>query len=85
MNASQIVVKLQLHLGKEEERLDLFLETMSVFDMVDCTEDELTESFLKQECLPVALAKLKETVKEVSGAYGLPSMDLIHFGEDFNI
>ena len=53
--------------------------------MEDCAEDELTESFLRQKCLPVALAKLKETVKEVSEAYGLPGIDLISFDEDFNI
>ena len=59
-----------------------FLETMSVFDMEDCAEDELTENFLRQKCLPVALAKLKETVKEVAEAYGLPGIDLISFDEE---
>lgn len=76
---NQVMVKLRLHLGKDDERLVLALETVSTFEIVDWVEGELTEEIVQQRCLPLALAKLRNTVKMVSEAYGLPSIDLPPF------
>lgn len=82
-NAKQIMIKLRFHLGSNEDRMFLVLETLSAFEMVEGVESELTEEIVQQKCLPVALANLRKTVKMVSEAYGLPSLDLAPFeGEE---
>ena len=83
MESKQVVVKLKLHLGKEEERLTFLLETVSIFDIEDCQEMEITEAVIQEKCLPVALANMRKTVKEVSVAYGLPAIDLAPFEREY--
>lgn len=79
IESSQIMVKLRFHLGKEEERLALALETVSIFEIVGENQEGLTEDAVQKKCLPIALANLRKTVKKVSEAYGLPSIDLVPF------
>ena len=80
---SHVTVNLKFHLGDEDERLYLYLETVSVFELQNENID-LSEEAVQKECLPIALASLRNTVKQVSEAYGLPSLDLPPF-EDENV
>lgn len=80
---ANVVIKLQFHLGDNNERLFMTLETVSIFEVINGSTQELTEEIVQQKCLPVALAELRKTVKKVSEAYGLPALDLAPFeGED---
>lgn len=76
------VVKLTFHLGKEEERVHLLLKTVSVFEVVEEERTSITEEEVKRECLPIALAQLRKTVKKVLEAYGRSGIDLPPFEEE---
>lgn len=76
------VVKLTFHMGKEDERLYLRLNTISVFEIIGQHEMSLSEEEVHKKCLPIALAQLRKTVKMVMEAYGRPGIDLPPFAEE---
>jgi len=76
-----VAIKLKFHLGKEEERLYLTLETLSTFEEEDRRVDA-SEEVVQRDCLPIALANLRKTLREVTKAYGLPALDLPPFDEE---
>mgnify|MGYP001623034704 CR=1 FL=1 len=76
-----IVVQLKFQIGGKDERLYLQLETLSSFEPEN-SMSEITEEIARKECLPVALAQLRKTVKKVTEAYGMPSLDLPPFEEE---
>lgn len=76
------VVKLKFRFGKEEERLYFLLKTISVFEVISDDEASLTEEEVNKKCLPIALAKLRKTVKNVMEAYGRSGIDLPPFEEE---
>ena len=81
-NGRDVMVKLRLKLGSREDRMYLQLETATLFDVLE-QENAVTEQLVRQECLPVAMAKLRETVRQVSAAYGMmPPLELPPFGEE---
>lgn len=76
-----VVIQLKFHFGKEDERLFLGLETLSIFEPEDIKKD-ITEEMVHKNCLPIALSQLRKTVKEVTEAYGMPPLDLPPFEEE---
>lgn len=78
---SNVVVQLKFHFGKKEERLFLFLETISVFEPENIV-DVITEKMVREKCLPIALSQLRKTVKMVTESYGMPPLDLPPFEEE---
>ena len=81
-NSRDVMVKLRLKLGSREDRMYLLLETATLFDVL-AQGEAVTEQLVRQECLPVAMAKLRETVRQVSAAYGMtPPLELPPFGEE---
>ena len=76
-----VVVQLKFHFGKKEERLFLYLETISVFEPENIA-DVITESMVHEKCLPIALSQLRKTVKMVTESYGMPPLDLPPFKEE---
>lgn len=79
--AKKAVVKLTFRLGKEDERIYLLLKTISVF-AVEEEERTITEDEVERKCIPIALAKLRKTVKNVLEAYGRTGIDLPPFEEE---
>lgn len=78
-----IAVKLVFTLGKEEERIFLKLETITLFSAENTGETKrVTEESARKNCVPAALAMLRETVKSVTEAYGLSPVDLPPFEEE---
>lgn len=73
-----VTVQLKFHFGKKEERLFLYLETISVFEPENVA-DEITENMVHETCLPIALSQLRKTVKMVTESYGMPPLDLPPF------
>lgn len=73
-----IIIQLRFHFGKKEERLFLYLETISVFEL-EGTAVLPTEQTVRDNCLPVALSQLRKTVKMVTESYGMPPLDLPPF------
>ena len=73
-----IIVQLKFRFGKEEERLFLYLETISVFEPVD-TVTEVDKGVVEKQCIPVALGELRKTVKMVTESFGMPPLDLPPF------
>ena len=81
-NSRDVMVKLKLKLGSREDRMYLMLETATLFDVLEQGET-VTEQMVRQECLPVAMARLRETVRQVSAAYGMtPPLELPPFHEE---
>ena len=81
-NGRDVMVKLRLRLGSREDRMYLMLETVTIFDVSDQNET-VTEQLVRQECLPVAMEELRETVRQVSAAYGVtPPLQLPPFKEE---
>ena len=76
-----VVAKLKMSLGGKDDRMYLMLETITVFS-VQKQAETVTEPMVRQECLPVAMAKLRETVRQVSGAYGITPLELPPFREE---
>lgn len=78
-----LIVQLKLNFGKPDERFYLTLETVSTFEIEkDNTSKEISEEEVRAKCFPVALAELRKTVKKVTEAYGLPTVDLPPFEEE---
>lgn len=77
-----ITIQLKFHLGNEKERLHLTMETVSVFEMENKNR-AVSEEDVQKDCLPLALANLRKTVKMVTEAYGLPGLDLPPFEEEY--
>ena len=73
-----VVVQLKFHFGKKEERLFLYLETISVFKPENIA-DVITENIVHENCLPIALSQLKKKKKMVTESYGMPPLDLPPF------
>ncbi len=77
----QVRIKLKFCLGDSEERFYLTLETLSIFES-EQEKIDLSEEAVHKACLPVALSSLRETVKLVTAAYGMPAIDLPPFEEE---
>lgn len=80
--SGNIAIRLNFHLGNEEERLYLTMETVSVFELEDKSQ-VLSEASVQKKCLPTALASLRKTVKMVTEAYGISGLDLPPFAEEY--
>lgn len=81
-NGRDVMVKLRLKLGSREDRIYLMLETATLFDVPE-QQEAVTEQLVRQECLPVAMAELRETVRQVTAAYGMaPPLALPPFQEE---
>ena len=76
------VVRLNFHFGKENERICLQLKTITVFEVTGNLNVPVSEQDVQKECLPIALAQLRKTVKNVMEAYGRPGIDLPPFEEE---
>jgi len=74
----KVIVQLKLALGGEEAHLFLELETISVFEAEDMSVD-INEDSVEKNCLPIAFASLRKSVKNVTEAYGLPPLELPPF------
>lgn len=82
-NSKYLAVQLKFSFGNPEERLYLTLETLSVFEIEREDKNvEIKGEDVQAECLPVALAELRKTVKKVTEAYGIPVLDLPPFAEE---
>lgn len=79
-NRKSFAVRLKLYLGKSDEHIHLSLETLTVFETE--SNDEITERDIQEECVPIALAEIRKTVKKVTEAYGMPALDLPPFEEE---
>lgn len=75
---SHIMINLNFHIGKEDDRFYLAIETLSVFEIENETL-EISEESLRKACVPAALTNLRKTVKKVTEAYGMPALDLPPF------
>lgn len=71
-----VMVRLRFHLGKEDERIWLILETLSFFEIDEASIDDDT---IRQECLSTSLKELRNSVKMVTEAYGMPPLSLPPF------
>lgn len=77
-NNSHIMINLNFHIGKEDDRFYLAIETLSVFEIENETL-EISEESVRKACVPAALTNLRKTVKKVTEAYGMPALDLPPF------
>ena len=75
---SHIMINLNFHIGKEDDRFYLAIETLSVFEIENETL-EISEESVRKACVPAALTNLRKTVKKVTEAYGMPALDLLPF------
>ena len=75
---SHIMINLNFHIGKEDDRFYLAIETLSVFEIENETL-EISEESVRKACVPAALTNLRKTVKKVTEAYGMPALDLPPF------
>lgn len=75
---SHVMIKLKISIGKEDERLYLAIETLSVFGLEN-DKIEINENSVRKSCLPTALANLRKTVRMVTEAYGMPALELPPF------
>lgn len=77
-----IIVQLDFKFGNEDERLFMALQTVTIFELNGELEEKLDDEFVRNSCLPMALAQLRKTVKNVSEAYGRGPIDLPPFEEE---
>ena len=77
-----VAVKLNFHFGQEGDRIVFTLKTTTVFDVDESLGNDIADSKVESECLPIALAQLRKTVKNVSEAYGRGPIDLPPFDEE---
>ena len=75
---SHIMINLNFHIGKEDDRFYLAIETLSVFEIENETL-EISEESVRKACVPAALTNLRKTVMKVTEAYGMPALDLPPF------
>ena len=80
-NDECIIIQLFFHAGSSEEYFDLQLETISVFGIVE-KDLSITEEVVKQDCLPIALMQLRNTIEMVTQAYGKPALKLPPFDKE---
>lgn len=78
----EIKVKMNCSLGKENTRIYMFVETISVFEITNENLSTINEDDLKKECSAKALTLLRKTIKEVTGAFGRIALDLPVFDEE---
>lgn len=70
-----VVVQLDFQIGDENAYLFLKLQTTTTF-LIESVDEAINEETVKKECLPVALERLRETVREVTRAYGIQPIEL---------
>ena len=78
---NQIAIQLKFHFGNSDDRIYLKLETLTIF-VVESVITDISEESIKKACLPIALSKIRETVKSVTEAYGMLPIDLPPFEEE---
>lgn len=66
-----IIIERTVTLGKPDENLYLSLKMMTFFSYIG-KEKSFDVNAAREECLPIADEKMKETVKNVTTAYGMP-------------
>ena len=78
---STVIVNLHLQLGNDNERLHWDMHTITLFE-VSGIEEEFSIDEMREQCLSISLDKLRETVKNVSVAFGRAPIDIPPFSED---
>lgn len=78
---AQVTVRLKMRLGSKEDCMYLMLQTVTVFD-AEGPREELNEQAARRDCFPAAVEKLRETVKQVTEAYGMTPLELPPFAEE---
>lgn len=74
-NNKIVIFRQEFKLGKPGENVYMCLKTRTIFEYVgNKTEADLAKA--QEECYPVAVRKLYETIKNVTEAYGMPIIDL---------
>ena len=71
-----IIFEQEVHLGKPEENVYLYLKTLTFFAQIDESKPFVLEEANKK-CYPVAEMLLKETIRNVSVSFGMPIIDLM--------
>ncbi|RHK35462.1 hypothetical protein [Anaerobutyricum hallii] len=74
-NNKIVIFRQEFKLGKPGESVYMCLKTHTVFEYTgNKTEADLVKA--QEECYPVAVRKLYETIKNVTEAYGMPIIPL---------
>jgi len=81
--ATKTAVNLKFHLGSEDERLFLVIKTVTTFDVMECCDVPISEDLVKSECVPIALAQLRNSIKTIMEAYGRTPVELPPFEDEF--
>lgn len=71
-----IIFEQEVHLGKPEENVYLYLKTLTFFAQIDESKPFVLEEANK-ECYPMAQKLLKETIRNVTESFGMPIVDLM--------
>lgn len=75
-NGKGIIFEQEVHFGKPEENVYLYLKTLTFFTQIDESKPFVLDEANK-ECYPVAEMLLKETIRNVSVSFGMPIIDLM--------
>ena len=76
-----VTILLKMRLGSKDDCMYLMLQTVTVFEMQGPRE-ELNETSARRECFPAAMAKLRETVRQLTEVYGMTPLELPPFAEE---
>lgn len=76
-----VTVRLKMRLGSKEDCMYLMLQTATVFE-VQGTGEKWDEQTARRECFPAAMAKLRETVRQLTEVYGMTPLELPPFAEE---
>ncbi len=76
-----VTVRLKMRLGSTDDCMYLMLQTVTVF-AVEGPREELNEQSARRECFPAAMAKLRETVRQLTEVYGMTPLELPPFAEE---
>lgn len=71
-----IIFEQEVHLGKPEENVYLYLKTLTFFTQIDESKPFVLDEANK-ECYPMAEKLLKETIRNVTESFGMPVIDLM--------
>lgn len=75
-NGKGIIFEQEVHLGKPEENVYLYLKTLTFFTQIDESKPFVLDEANK-ECYPMAEKLLKETIRNVTESFGMPVIDLM--------
>ena len=72
-----VTILLKMRLGSKDDCMYLMLQTVTVFEMQGPREESA-----RRECFPAAMAKLRETVRQLTEVYGMTPLELPPFAEE---